>query len=75
MAKLKNNRFILGDVIPDWIEQYSKAGRIKFEYDDESNVISATIHSPTGVKKAKLGDTIVSTGSGLIVIPNLKKRG
>ena len=75
MAKNKNKRFVLGQMIPDWIESYSKTGRIKFEYDDENNVISATIHSPTGVKKAKLGDTIVSTGSGLIVVPSLKKRG
>ena len=74
MAKNKNKRFVLGQMIPDWIESYSKTGRIKFEYD-ENNVISATIHSPTGVKKAKLGDTIVSTGSGLIVVPSLKKRG
>ena len=73
MAKLNNKRFVLGNgVIPDWIESFSKTGRIKFEYDEEfKNIISATIHSPTGVKKAKIGDTIISTGSGLIVVPKI----
>ena len=70
MPKFKNKRFVLGDEnIPIWIEQFSRNGRIKFVYDDELNLESATINSPTGVKKAYIGDTIVATGSGLIVIP------
>lgn len=70
MSKLSNKRFVLGNgVIPDWIETFSKAGRIKFNYDEELNLESATINSPTGVKKAYIGDTISATGSGLIVIP------
>ena len=69
MAKSNNKRFILGDNIPIWIEQFSRNGRIKFHYDEELNLESATINSPTGVKKAYIGDTIVATGSGLIVIP------
>lgn len=70
MANQKNKRFILGENIPIWIEQFSKAGRIKFEYDEEfKNIISATIQSPTGPKKVNIGDTIVRASSGLIVIP------
>ena len=70
MAKSNNKRFVLGNgVIPDWIEPFSKAGRIKFHYDDELNLISATIQSPTGPKKVNIGDTIVVASSGLIVIP------
>lgn len=70
MVKLNNKRFVLGiGVIPDWIEPFSKAGRIKFEYDEELNLESAIINSPTGVKKAYIGDTISATGSGLIVFP------
>ena len=70
MAKSNNKRFVLGNgVIPDWIEPFSKAGRIKFHYDDEINLMYATIQSPTGPKKVNIGDTIVVASSGLIVIP------
>lgn len=79
MSSQKNKRFILGNgAIPDWIEPFSKAGRIKFHYDDEINLTSATIQSPTGIKNANVGDTIVKTNSGLIVIPktnNAKEKG
>lgn len=79
MAKSNNKRFVLGNgIIPDWIEPFSKAGRIKFNYDDENNVISATINSPTGVKKVNIGDTIAWASSGLIVITeknNVKVKG
>ena len=79
MANQKNKRFILGNgAIPDWIESFSKAGRIKFHYDDEINLTSATIQSPTGPKKVNIGDTIVMASSGLIVIPktnNEKTKG
>lgn len=70
MAKSNNKRFVLGNgVIPDWIEPFSKAGRIKFHYDDEIKLTSATIQSPTGPRKVNIGDTIVVASSGLIVIP------
>ena len=78
MAIQKNKRFILGDNIPNWIEQFSKNGRIKFHYDDELHLTSATIQSPTGPKNVNIGDTIVWASSGLIVIPktnNVKVKG
>ena len=78
MANQKNKRFVLGDNIPIWIEPFSKAGRIKFHYDDELHLTSATIQSPTGPKKVNIGDTIAKTNSGLIVIPktnSVKEKG
>lgn len=70
MANQKDKRYILGNgVIPDWIEPFSKAGRIKFHYDEEINLTSATIQSPTGPRKVNVGDTIIVASSGLIVIP------
>ena len=74
MAKSNDKRFVLGNgIIPGWIEQFSRNGRIKFEYDEDKNIISATIHSQTGVKKAIIGDTIVKANSGLIVVKGLSE--
>ena len=78
MANQKNKRFILGENVPIWIEQFSRNGRIKFHYDDELHLTSATIQSPTGPKKVNIGDIIVCASSGLIVIPktnNVKTNG
>ena len=75
MAKLNNKRFVLGmEPIPEWTEMFSKRGRIKFVYDDELNLMYAIIQSPTGPKKANIGDTIVRANSGLIIIPKGRVR-
>lgn len=71
--KIKN--FILGkSVTPSWFNDICLTGKAKINKDDEGNIIFATLHTPTGMRTAKVGDTIMYTNSGLAVIPQDKAR-
>lgn len=72
MPEIKNKFILSENSIPDWIRSYASSGRIKFNRDDENKIVSATIQSPTGPKKVKIGDTIMLVKSGLISIPKEK---
>lgn len=65
--------FVLGKgKIPNWFNEQCEKGRAKINYDDESNIINATIHTPTKSIKAKIGDSIMLAKSGLQVVPKEK---
>ena len=59
---------------PIWFEELCLKGKAKINRDEDGNILSATLFSPSGSKIAKIGDTIVYSNSGLAVIPNDKAK-
>lgn len=62
-------RYILGTgEIPQWLQEQSVLGRVKFNYEDDE-LVNVTIFGVPKTKVARLGDTIALSKSGLVVIP------
>ena len=62
--------FILGKgAIPNWFTDKCTQGKARVDYDDEGQIVSATIHTATKTLKAKIGDSILLAKSGLQVLP------
>ena len=60
--------FILGSGgIPDWVKSYMSNGVIQ-KIENEDGVFYR-INSPTGMKKASVGDVVVRTRSGVNLVP------
>lgn len=66
--------FILGkDEVPQWFNDSAKQGRAKLVYDeDQVNLVGATIYTLTKVVSARIGDVIMLSRNGLMVIPKEK---
>lgn len=67
---MQNKDFILGKgKMPDWFNEKCLEGKARVDYDDEGNILGATVHTPTKTVKAKIGDSIMLIKAGLQVIP------
>lgn len=67
--------FVLGrDAIPEWFNESARQGRAKLVYDpdDQTDLIGAVIFAPTRTVNANLGDVIMKSRSGLMVVPKDK---
>ena len=70
-----NEAFIFGkDKAPTWFEKSANEGRVRNFYDDDGKLIRARIKS--GVKEyiAEIGDSVMNTKSGIIVIKEDKAK-
>jgi len=64
-----NEQFIFGkEKAPVWFDEHAKKGRVKCIYDDDKKLVGARIFSGVNTYDAKVGDTIINSKSGLIVI-------
>ena len=62
-------RYVLGTGdIPQWLQEQSALGRVKFNYED-GELVNVTVFGVPKTKVARLGDTIALSKSGLVVIP------
>lgn len=57
---------------PEWFSTECLKGRVKLHYDNESNVVGATIYTATKTVEAVIGDSIILLESGLQVVPKAK---
>ena len=66
MADLK--QYILFDKnVPEWVNEQSRLGRIKFILDEDNNMTGAVVHGPSKSDTIGIGDAIIFTKSGLSV--------
>lgn len=70
----KFERYVVGSkIIPDWVNNDSKTGKIKFNFED-GQLIDVTISIQNKVVKAFTGDIIVKSKNGFNIIkPQPKK--
>lgn len=67
--------FVLGrDAVPEWFNESARQGRAKLVYDpdEQTELIGAVIFAPTKTINVKLGDTIMKSRTGLMVVPKDK---
>lgn len=66
-------KFVLGkDKMPVWFNDETARGRAKVNLDEDRNIVSVTIYTPTRTLTALPGDVIMKLKSGMSVIPNDK---
>lgn len=66
-------KFVLGkDKMPVWFNDETVRGRAKVNLDEDRNVVSVTIYTPTRTLTALPGDVIMKLKSGMSVIPKDK---
>lgn len=66
-------KFVLGkDKMPVWFNDETARGRAKVNMDDDRNVVSVTIYTPTKTLTALPGDVIMKLKSGMSVVPKEK---
>lgn len=64
-----NEQFIFGkEKAPAWFDEQAKKGRVRVQYDDDKQITGARIFSGVNTYQAKVGDTIINSKSGLVVI-------
>ena len=67
--------FVFGEgKAPEWFNKESNAGRIKIIMDEDDVMQGVQILSGTKVYEAKIGDTILNTKHGLMVVPKEKAK-
>lgn len=67
--------FVLGkDAIPEWFNESARHGRAKLVYDpdDQTDLVGAVIFAPTKTVNANIGDMIMKSRTGLMVVPKDK---
>lgn len=65
-------KYIIGtNPIPDWVKEFCRVGKIRFNYD-EDEFIDVSVSVQSNVVKANNGDLLLKSRSGLIVIPKDK---
>lgn len=66
-------KFVLGkDKMPVWFNDETARGRAKVNLDEDRNIVSVTIYTPTRTLTALPGDVIMKLKSGMSVIPKDK---
>lgn len=66
-------KFVLGkDKMPVWFNDETARGRAKVNLDEDRNIVSVTIYTPTRTLTALPGDIIMKLKSGMSVIPKEK---
>ena len=74
MKKVMEN-YILGEgKVPDWFNAEANAGRIKLIYDEDDQMIGCQVLSGTKVYDAVIGDSIINTKYGVVVLPKEKAK-
>lgn len=68
MASVVRIYFLGEGRIPEWINEEARKGRIKFNYDEQGELVNAKVISGAKRYTARLHDCIVQTVSGLTVI-------
>lgn len=72
---MKNETFVVGkEKIPQWFNDQASIGRAKVNKDEDGELLNIIIYGPTGNKIAKIGDSVMNTRSGLVVIPEEKAK-
>lgn len=63
-------KYIVGsDKLPQWLKDNVTRGRAKIKKDEDGEMTSVVIYTPSGVHEAKRGDAVVLVRSGLAVVP------
>ena len=71
---MKADKFVFGkDATPAWFDKECQMGRVKTNYDEDNNPISVRINSGLKIYDAIVGDTIIKSTSGLVVIHQTQK--
>lgn len=65
-------KFIAGEKTPEWFNQRASMGRAKKTYDEDGELTGILVTTATKTYEAKVGDTIMLTKSGMVVIPKEK---
>jgi len=52
---------------PGWFDEECRKGKVKVNYDDNGDVISAAVHTPVKIITAHIGDSIIKSKAGLHV--------
>jgi hypothetical protein len=67
--------FIFGEgKTPEWFNKEANAGRVKVMYDEDNQIIGCQIISGTKTYEAEIGDTILNTKYGLMVVSKDKAK-
>lgn len=70
-----NETFIFGkDATPAWFDEAANMGRVRTFYDDDNKLVRARIKSGITEYVAEIGDSIMNTKSGLVVIKEDKAK-
>lgn len=74
MDKIVENFILSNKKAPDWFNKEANAGRVKLLFNEDEEMIGAQIVSGTRTYEAKIGDTILNTKYGLMVLPKEKAK-
>ncbi len=67
---MKTETFVVGkDKFPDWFNQQAAMGRARTVRDDDGNIEYVVINNASGSYRAKVGDSVMKSKTGLLVIP------
>ena len=70
-----NETFIFGkEKTPDWFNKAANEGRVRVFYDEDNKMVRARIKSGINEYIAEIGDSIINTRTGLIVIKEDKAK-
>lgn len=70
-----NETFIIGkDKFPIWFNDEAMKGRAKVNRDDEGNILNVIIYGAAKNVVANVGDSIIRSKTGLLVIPKEKAK-
>lgn len=66
---MKIEKFVFGkDKTPVWFDKECQIGRVKTNYDEDGKPISIRINSGLKIYDAIIGDTIIKSATGLVVV-------
>lgn len=70
-----NEAFIFGkEKTPDWFNKAANEGRVRVFYDDDNKMVRARIKSGINEYTAEIGDSIMNTKFGFVVIKEDKAK-
>ncbi len=66
-------KFVVGDgKFPEWFDEQALRGRAKINTDEFGELMGVTVFAPTKRMVAAVGDTVMLTRNGLMVVPKEK---
>lgn len=67
------DKYVIGSKnIPVWVNEYSRIGKIKFNFDD-GELIDVTVNIQNKIEKALPGDVLLRTKNGIMISKQQKK--
>ena len=67
---MKADDFVVGkDKFPEWFNEQAAMGRVRTVRNDDGDIDYVIVNNASGSFRAKVGDSILKTKTGLIVIP------